>query len=216
MRPSAPPPDAPGAPRASGPRPRGAPPLLAALALLLVGGAVQAPALEAQTMDAPRQSWTSDLRMLQVGDIVTILVNESTLATANRTDVRSDDRNRDLGIGFNVDGEGSSGSARTRADLSDRFRGESSRQERFVTEVSARVVEQGENGLVRVEGEKRVVIDNHEQQIAISGWVRSQDISRSNTVPSIRLADAEVSYGSRGNLGRVRGIWWRMFGWLWP
>ncbi len=191
------------------------PPLLLALALLL-GGAVLAPGVGAQTMDNPRTSWTSDQRMLQVGDIVTILVNESTLASANRTDVRSDDRSRELGMGFNVNGEGSAGSGRTRADLSDRFRGESSRQERFVTEVSARVVEQGENGLVRIEGEKRVTIDNHEQEIAISGWVRTQDISRSNTVPSIRLADAEVSYGSRGNLGRVRGIWWRMFGWLWP
>ncbi len=203
-------------PRAPTARPRAALPLLAVMAFLLVGTAVQPPEARAQTMDAPRQSWTSDQRTLRIGDIITILVDESTIASANRTDVRSQDRNRDLGIGYNVAGEGSSASASSRVDHSDRFRGESSRQERFVTEVSARVVEQGENGLVRIEGEKRVTIDNHEQQIAISGWVRSQDISRSNTVASVRLADAEVTYGSRGNLGRVRGIWWRLFGWLWP
>jgi flagellar L-ring protein precursor FlgH len=180
------------------------------------GVPAQAPALAAQSNVGTSPSWTSDQRTLQVGDIVTILVNESTLATASRTDVRADDRNRELGGGFNVAGEGSSGSARTRADLSDRFRGESSRQERFVTEVSARVVERSENGLVRIEGQKRVVIDNHRQDIAISGWVRTQDISRANTVSSIRIADVEVSYGSRGGLGRVRGIWWRLIGWLWP
>jgi flagellar L-ring protein precursor FlgH len=187
-----------------------------ALSLFLTIWGGLAPALHGQTVQSPSQSWTSDQRSLEVGEIVTILVNESTLATANRSETRSDDRTRDLSAGFSAAGEGASGAARTRADLSDRFRGESSRQERFITEISARVVERGQNGLVRIEGQKRVVIDNHRQDISISGWVRTQDISRANTVPSMRLADVEVTYGSRGGLGRVRGIWWRLIGWLWP
>lgn len=171
--------------------------------------------LHAQELEG-RRSWTSDRHPLQVGDLVTVLVDESTLATANRVDVRVQNRNRDLVLQGGMDGQGINAGGRSRADLTDRTRGESARRERFATEVSTRVVEAAPGGLVRVEGEKRVRIDNHEQVIALSGWVRAADVSGQNTVESWRIADADIRYGSSGDMGRVRGIWGRLLGWLWP
>ncbi|TVR57217.1 MAG: hypothetical protein EA421_01480 [Gemmatimonadales bacterium] len=163
-----------------------------------------------------RRSWTSDRHQLQVGDLVTVLVDESTLASANRVDVRVQNRDRDLNLSGGMDGQGVNAGARSRADLTDRTRGESARRERFATEVSTRVVEEASGGMVRVEGEKRVRIDNHEQIIALSGWIRSADVSGQNTLESWRMADAQIRYSSSGDMGRVRGIWGRLLGWLWP
>jgi flagellar basal body L-ring protein FlgH len=196
--------------------------LLAGAILAPVGGnglgAQQLPPAEqASTREAPlRASWTSDRHELGLGDIVTIRVDEATLATASAWDSRSQNRNRDLTLQGGVGGQGGGGGATSRADLSDRVRGESTRRELFSTDVSARVVEHGPGGVVRVEGEKRVRIDGHEQIIAISGWLRSADISGFNTVESWRLADAEIRYKADGDMRRVRGLWGRLLGRLWP
>lgn len=164
----------------------------------------------------PRASWTSDRHALVVGDLVTILVDESTLATSDVRDLRTQNRSRDLGVEGAVQGEGGAVGASSRADLSDRTRGESVRRERFATEISARVVEEGPGGVMRVEGERRVRIDGHEQIVAISGWLRPADLSGRNTVESWRLADVSVRYGASGDMRRVRGLWGRLIGRLWP
>ncbi len=177
------------------------------LVLLLAG---------ASTAEGQVASWTSDRHTLRVGDLVTVLVNESTLASANRTDSRVQNRSRDLGLDAGTGSSSVSGGLRSRADLGDQMRGESSRRDRFVTEVSARVVEEDESGALRLEGVKQLQIDGHEQTLSIAGWFRSADLSGANTLESWRLADAEIRYGSQGDLGRVRGVWGRLFGWLWP
>jgi len=163
-----------------------------------------------------RRSWTSDRHHLQVGDLVTILVDESTLASANRVDLRVQNRDRDLRLAGGLDGQGVNAGARSRADLTDRTRGESARRERFATEVSTRVVEESPGGMVRVAGEKRIRIDSHEQVISLSGWIRSADVSGQNTLESWRMADAEIRYTSSGDMGRVWGFWGRLLGRLWP
>lgn len=162
-----------------------------------------------------RMGWTSDRHALRVGDLVTVFVDESTRASADRTDVRLQNRSRNLSLQGGGD-QGVSVGARSQADLGDRLRGESARRETFVTEVSARVVEVGPGGLVRVEGEKRIRIDGHEQVVTLSGWLRSADISSRNTVESWRIADADIRYRASGDMGRPRGILGRLVGWFWP
>jgi flagellar L-ring protein FlgH len=193
---------------------------LSAVGILAIGWAlVAATEISAQQPmgDAgARSSWTSDRHELREGDLVTIFVDESTLATANHVDTRTQGRSRELGLSGSADGTAAGGAVQSRADLRDRTHGESSRRERFATEVSAQVVEVGANGIVRVEGRKRVRIDGHEQVISLAGWLRPTDISGVNTVESWRLADAQVEYESSGNMRRQRGLIGRLVGWLWP
>ena len=183
---------------------------------LLVGGALaatlMASALSGQTTPPPQQptagppvrhSWVSDRRALVVGQIVTILIDEQTLASADKQLTAVRDRSRDVGVAVN----GSGGGLRTDNDVSDRQRGESSRRERFVAEITARVAEVGPGDALRIEGLKRVQIDDHEQAVTIRGWIRSSDISPRNTVESWRIADAEILYDSNDELGKAGGFW---------
>ncbi|MGI9626406.1 MAG: flagellar basal body L-ring protein FlgH [Longimicrobiales bacterium] len=186
------------------------------LALALLGLILSAPAVFGQAPAGPpaalagppvRQSWTSDTRELDLGHIVTVLIDEQTLASADKEVTALRDRSRDLGVTVNSSG----GGLRTNNDVSDRQRGESSRRERFVAEISARIVEKGPGDVLKIEGLKKLQIDEHEQEVTIRGWVRSSDVTISNTVESWRIADAEILYDSNEELGKAGGFWSKLF-----
>jgi flagellar L-ring protein precursor FlgH len=151
-----------------------------------------------------------------VGDLVTILIDEYTLASANRSEVASREKARDMSLAAGGTGARSGGGLNTQNDVSDRTRGESSRTERFAAEVSARIVEVAPNGMLRIQGTKKLQIDDHEQEVTLRGWVRAQDLSTQNTVDSWRIADAEILYSSNGNLGKAGGFWSKLFDIIWP
>src|SRR5689334_3948158 len=71
--------------------------------LVLVMLALIAPMLLAQNDDQPRRkiaSWTADKREYEVGDVITVLVSEATLASATKSQGATDQtsRNNDVGI----------------------------------------------------------------------------------------------------------------------
>ncbi len=143
-----------------------------------------------------RSSWTSDRVAVQEGDIITIFIDELTQASANSNETSSRDRNRNIRLSLS----GSGGGLRTTNGLTDRAVGASSRADRFSSEISARIVEILPTGLARIEGVKKVQIDEHEQEVVVRGVIRPQDLSVSNTIESWRIADAEILYTSNGKL----------------
>ena len=154
-----------------------------------------------------RVSWTSDVVSVREGDIVTIIIDEFTLASADRSEANSTTRGRDVSLRAGS-GSGFGGTLRTGNDASNSVRGQSSRTERFSAELSARIVEIMPNGIARIEGRKKVQIDDHEQEVVVRGLVRTQDISVANTVESWRVADAELLYNSNRQLGSAGGGIW--------
>lgn len=192
--------------------------LLAASLLLAAALLLSPPPLMGQAAPAaPRAiaSWTSDRVELGVGDVVTILVDEYTLASANRDELEAEGHIRDVGITGGTVGGRMGGGVRTTNDVEDSRFGDTSRQDRFRAEISARVVEV-EGSSFRIEGTKQVQIDDHEQEIRITGWIRAHDVTSANTVDSWRIADARVAYGSNGELGKTGGIWSTILGLLIP
>ncbi len=192
--------------------PTGAPPNAAAAALTTA----------AEPVRAPRQSWTSARRAFTPGDVVTVLVDEYTLASANTGTSATDTRRRDLGLngsfnsgltGMNARGNMSSNNASTSNQ-----RGEAVRQNRFQSEMSVRIVAvDSASGLLQLKGSKLVDVDKNKQEITFTGWVRPQDVSAQNQVESWRVADAQLLYTAKGSLGKPKGsIIGRIFGMLWP
>ena len=163
-----------------------------------------------------RQSWTSDRLPINVGDIVTILVDEFTLTEANRDNSSSRDRDRNVGVSVNGAGTRTGGSLGSQNDISNSEQGGASRSDRFSAEISVRVVELGPNGLARLEGTKKMQIDEHEQEVVVRGWVRTGDVRAGNMVESWRLADAELLYTSNGQIVKGGGIWDMLFKWIIP
>lgn len=204
----------------------------ALLALLLAAPAAyaqDAPAAETAAAEVPqtapsrprRQSWTSSRRSFIEGDVLTVLVDEHTLAAALTGANNSDRRYRDLGVSVgggagmpipDIDAEiGTTNSAESRQ------RGDLTRENRFRGEMSVRIVEiDARTGLMRIEGTKIVAVDKHREELTLTGWARPQDVSHANLLDSWRVADAELLYTSTGNLGkpsqsmiaRILSIFW--------
>src|SRR5690606_28912793 len=110
-----------------------------------------------------RQSWTSSRRSFVEGDVLTVLVDEHTLAAALKGANNSDRRFRDLGVSVgggpgmpipDIDaGISSTNSAESRQ------RGDLTRENRFRGEMSVRIVEiDARTGLMRIEGSKVVAV----------------------------------------------------------
>lgn len=74
------------------------------------------------------------------------------------------------------------------------------------------------SGDLFVEGTKVVMVGNEEKHIYLSGIVRRIDIAEDNTVPSSRIADAEIEYTGRGDVSDTQRRGWlgRAMSKLWP
>jgi len=74
------------------------------------------------------------------------------------------------------------------------------------------------SGDLFIEGTKVVMVGHEEKHIYLSGIVRRIDIAEDNTVPSSRIADAEIEYTGRGDVSDTQRRNWlsRTIGKLWP
>ena len=80
----------------------------------------------------------------------------------------------------------------------------------------ARVVKVLDNGNMVVEGRRSVIVNDETQVITLSGVIRPQDITSTNTVLSSQVADAEIQMVGRGVLAEAQrpGILYRLLDWL--
>ena len=188
---------------------------------------VSAPTLSAQSREdgAPRRilSWTADRREYQVGDVITVLVSEATLATATKTQVGTDQQTRANDIGITPPKIGTSSLPSIDADMStnksaqSKQSGDAKRGVNFRGDISVRVVSVDKTGLLQIKGSKVVDVDKNKQQLNLTGWVRPEDINTQNLVGSERIADAQLTYTLSGNLGKTRGgIIGRLITVFWP
>ncbi len=165
--------------------------------------------------------WLSDARMYRVGDVITVLIDEYTVASADRSTSATEERSSDLGLTGRVAGSATGiaqdGRLGTGVAGDSYRRGRDTRQDRLQSEISARVVEVNADGSLRLEGRKKLVIDKHEQEVLITGLIRAQDVAPGNTVESWRLADAEIQYSTNGELGKPnKSIIMKLLGFIWP
>lgn len=176
------------------------------------------------TEPAQRQSWTADRARLGVGDIITVLVDQRTLANANLRDVAADRRNKTLGLDVKPPAAPGAPAAGMKATVDfdqngdSRRTGELVRGTQFRSSVSARVVAISPSGLVRIQGRTVLDMDKNKQDITLSGWVRPEDLmAGTNTVESSRIADASITFTQQGGLGSPKvGFLSRVLGVIWP
>jgi flagellar L-ring protein precursor FlgH len=185
---------------------------------LLVLAILSSPIGATAQQPAPPQvdlRWFADGRRFQVGDVVTVVVDELTTASADRSTTELQDRTADAGGAFSSNRQGADANLQTFLGSESTRQGRDLRQDRLASEVSVRVTAVEPNGTLRVEGSKVLVIDDHEQQVTVRGFIRTQDISALNTVESWRIAEAEVLYSTDGTLGDTeRSMLMRLLGWI--
>ena len=153
-------------------------------------------------------SLTSDARAFRVGDVVTVLLQETTQASKKAGTSFS------KGSSASVDPIGALGKTFGRTGISasaDRsFQGDSTstQQNALSGAVTVIVQEVLPNGLLRVAGEKRLQLNQGEEFVRVKGYLRANDIDSENQVSSQRVANARIAYSGQGTLADANTPGW--------
>lgn len=140
------------------------------------------------------QSLTADHKAMRPGDILTVLVMETSQAQTGADLASGKDIKAALEAGFRHQRE--SGSLRLSGQ--GRSSAKTGRNGKIKASLSVRIVENLPHNRYRVEGLQRIGINGEEQIIRLHGLVRMEDISPQNTILSTRLADAHITYTGKG------------------
>jgi len=153
-------------------------------------------------------SLTSDARAFRIGDVVTILLQETTQASKKAGTSFS------KGSSVAVDPLTALGKTFGRTEIginADRsFQGDSTstQQNALSGAVTVMVQEVLPNGLLRVAGEKRLQLNQGEEFLRLKGYLRPADIDSENQVSSLRVANARIAYSGQGTLADANTPGW--------
>jgi len=86
--------------------------------------------------------------------------------------------------------------------------GQTQRSGQLTATLPVRVKKVMPNGDLFVEGTNVVMVSNEEHHLYVSGLVRQVDITANNTVPSSRVANAEIEYIGRGDVNDQQRPGW--------
>ncbi len=178
------------------------------IALLLTAGLCCAAGM-ADGLPAPTGSlWSEqsgslfeDFKARQVGDLLTIVVTESTTATtsADTAVKKSESASTQAGVGPLLKLLWPELSAGGKTDLSSA--GSTARSGRITARITVVVVETLPNGVLRVEGRRTLKINDETQTLVFTGLVRVRDIRADNTIPSALVANAQIQFEGKGTVG---------------
>nr|WP_247744817.1 flagellar basal body L-ring protein FlgH [Shimia sp. R11_0] len=74
------------------------------------------------------------------------------------------------------------------------------RSEKLTLRVAATVVDVLPNGVLAIQGTQELRVNFELRELLVSGYVRSEDVSRQNEITFDKIASARVSYGGRGQI----------------
>ncbi len=144
------------------------------------------------------------------GDLITIIVREqrkweadSDLETKKKFDVKSE---LDAFIKPTAGGLGSADFRRGKPNVDYTFdqkyktEGDSSREDKLTTRLTARILDVKPNGLLVLEGRAKMTHDEEVSEITLTGTCRKEDITADNTVLSTQIADKAVVVSNSGAL----------------
>jgi len=177
--------------------------------------AASTPADASSLWTGETESLFGDRRAAQRGDILTVVIEIDENASISNTTGRSRSGEQSAGlpeffgipqrIGANLP-DGASMAEAFEMESSSTFRGTGNvaRQERLTLRVAATVVEELPNGVLRIEGQQEVRVNNELRELIVTGFVRPIDISRQNEITYDKIAGARIAYGGRGQISDMQ------------
>jgi flagellar L-ring protein FlgH len=165
------------------------------------------------------RSLYSDRKAFRVGDLVTIVINQSTTAAKDQTTdsskVTSVTDQLSAFLGPFMGGE------RTAAELlrrnphnawnsTDTFAGNGSinNTETLTSTIQARVTDVMPNKTLRLEATRRVDITGERSDLVLTGMIRQEDLTAANTILSTQVADLQVKQLTNGEVSRSQKKGW--------
>lgn len=177
-----------------------------------------APAEPASLWRPGSRGFFQDQRATRVGDIVTVLVQMNDSGTLKDNSSASRNNTDQMGItnlfGFenilsriannvspsslvNTNGSGSSGGT-----------GQIQRSEAVTLSLAATVTQVLPNGNLVIVANQQVRVNSELVSLSLSGVIRPEDISNTNTIADDQIAEERISYGGAGQLTAVQTPSW--------
>jgi flagellar L-ring protein precursor FlgH len=157
--------------------------------------------------------WQAKRRNYRVGDIITVLLSESTQAARTLNNETSRESSTDaiptgtsnaianaapLLNGFNAGG----------AVTTNRGTGVADQRASLTGSIAVTVTEVQANGNLVIRGEKQLSLSEGGEVIQVAGIIRPDDVSAINTVQSRRLANGQITYKGVGDLANSTRAGW--------
>jgi flagellar L-ring protein precursor FlgH len=148
-----------------------------------------------------------------VGDIVTIVLNESTAAKKTAT-TSTAKTTTDTLPGMTLLGKAATlhGVPILSNNINDaaKFSGEgdSAQSNSLTGYITATVVRVLPNGNLVIRGEKWIGINQGSEYVRVSGVIRPIDLAPDNSIPSLKVGAARISYGGKGALADANAQGW--------
>ena len=153
--------------------------------------------------------FSSDRRAKKVGDILSVTLSEtfSSSKCATNSSAKADSIGAEVGpTGLLRNFAGLGGSASKTNSFSGSMA--TSQSNSLSGTISATVVRVFPNGNLEIKGQKKLRITEGTEYIRLSGIIRPQDISTSNTVSSTKIAEAQIEYVGAGILDSASKPGW--------
>ncbi len=161
---------------------------------------------------------SADYKAHRLGDVVTLLVSETTAAqsTGDVNNSRTFQANSAI---TNIPGTSSQAANPLLGMTSSKSlkgQGETSTGSSVTATVSARVIAMLSNGSMIVEAERRILINSQHENLIVRGVLRPGDVGPNNSAPATALANLEIELKGKGvvsdYIGRqnpiIRGLLW--------
>ena len=200
--------------------------LLTLLTLVALAGGASAESIW-DRRDQKFSEFMKDTRARQVGDLLTIVVQENTgIDQKDQRDMTKDTKSSGV---FNFTGKLSAGNLTTRtgstnvdsnATSSRQFDGKAgfTSDRRFADRMTVTVIEVMPNGNLVIEGIRRRIVTGEERTLRVTGVVRPDDIGVDNVVQSQFIARFEVTYKGKGSESKFTNQGWlsKTLNHVWP
>lgn len=171
----------------------------------------------------------TDPKACGINDIVTIKVvdnstasNKASLNTSKQTSLNMGINNflgyeKELGSKVN-DSFDSKSMINANTTNSNQGGGESKRETKLTSYISARVIDVMSNGNLVIEAKKEVMVNKEKQIAVLSGIIRPRDISYDNIIESNKIADMQITFNGKGPVSEQAKRGWLswILGVIWP
>ena len=162
-----------------------------------------------------------DIRARQVGDIITIVLNEKTSASRKASSTTNRTSSATVAVGDmlklplkSLQGMKFDGSSDGKFD----GKGETASDALLTGTLTATVTQVLPNGNLVIAGEKQVGVNSNVEKLRLTGVIHPSTIVAGNTVSSTQVADARIELSGSGIVDETQTMGWaqRLFMSVWP
>lgn len=161
------------------------------------------------------RAFFKDQRATQVGDILTVVIDIDDSAELSNSSERSRQSGESAGLGGFLgfeneldqilpNGVDNENLVDAQADSVSRGAGTIDREEDIEVRVAAMITQVLPNGNLVVAGRQETRVNFELRQLQVTGIIRPEDVTSTNTVNFDQIAEARISYGGRGHLSDVQ------------